>query len=98
MPASAWDICPSRSLTIVPGYAFTFYIIMNVTLQVEELVRNRPLNSRGAPIASTGLGLLDRFGDRMESFADSMERSVSRMAVKLGDSKLAQVREGAWRC
>eukprot|EP00198_Chlamydomonas_reinhardtii_P001173 XP_001690508.1 predicted protein [Chlamydomonas reinhardtii] len=62
---------------------------------VEELVRNRPLNSRGAPIASTGLGLLDRFGDRMESFADSMERSVSRMAVKLGDSKLAQVMGGA---
>ncbi|KAG2448902.1 hypothetical protein HYH02_006250 [Chlamydomonas schloesseri] len=62
---------------------------------VEELIRNRPLNSRGAPIASTGLGLLDRFGDKMESFADSMERSVSRMAVKLGDSKLAQVMGGA---
>ncbi|KAG2432824.1 hypothetical protein HXX76_008558 [Chlamydomonas incerta] len=62
---------------------------------VDELIRNRPLNSRGAPIASTGLGLLDRFGDRMESFADSMERSVSRMAVKLGDSKLGQVMGGA---
>ncbi|KXZ47615.1 hypothetical protein GPECTOR_34g774 [Gonium pectorale] len=60
---------------------------------VEELLRNRPLG-RGAPIASTGLGLLDRFGDKMESFADSMERSVSRMAVKLGDSKLVQVMGG----
>ncbi|KAG2485571.1 hypothetical protein HYH03_015735 [Edaphochlamys debaryana] len=51
---------------------------------VEELNRNRPVG-RGAPIAATGLGLLDRFGDRMESLADTVERSVSRMAVRLGD-------------
>ncbi|GIL58297.1 hypothetical protein Vafri_13375 [Volvox africanus] len=60
---------------------------------IEELARNKPVG-RGAPIASTGLGLLDRFGDKMESIADTMERSVSRMAVKLGDSKLAQVMGG----
>ncbi|GLC36679.1 hypothetical protein PLESTB_000129400 [Pleodorina starrii] len=60
---------------------------------IEELARNKPVG-RGAPIAATGLGLLDRFGDKMESLADSMERSVSRMAVKLGDSKIVQVMGG----
>ncbi|EFJ46296.1 hypothetical protein VOLCADRAFT_93432 [Volvox carteri f. nagariensis] len=61
---------------------------------IEELARNKPVG-RGAPIASTGLGLLDRFGDKMESLADTMERSVSRMAVKLGDSKVVQVMGGS---
>ncbi len=55
----------TRSLTTSPP-----------SLQVEELMRAKPVG-RSAPIAATGLGLLDRFGDKMESLADSVERQVS---------------------